>query len=118
VTPSSPRPTRERGLRRLRRDGHRHRPDAGVSPAGDAIAERFVGSIRRELLDWLLIIIQRHAAAVLDEYADRYNIIGRAGRLVRPLRFVHFLSGRRVAVDTVRRHDRLAGLLHEYQQET
>jgi transposase InsO family protein len=37
------------------------------TPRANAIAERFVGTIRRELLDRLLIISQAHAAAVLRE---------------------------------------------------
>jgi putative transposase len=42
------------------------------APRANAFAERFVGRIRRELLDRLLIINQRQAAAVLDEYAEHY----------------------------------------------
>jgi len=38
------------------------------APRANAIAERFVGTIRRELLDHLLIINQRHAAAVLRAF--------------------------------------------------
>jgi putative transposase len=43
------------------------------APRANAIAKRFVGTIRRELLDHLLIINQRHAAAVLQEFERHYN---------------------------------------------
>ena len=43
------------------------------APQANAIAERFVGTIRREPLDRLLIINQRHAAAVLHEFEHHYN---------------------------------------------
>ena len=42
------------------------------APRANAIAERFVGSIRRELLDRTLIINQRHAAGVLADYQHHY----------------------------------------------
>jgi putative transposase len=42
------------------------------APRANAIAERFVGSIRHELLDRTLVINQRHAATVLDEYQHHY----------------------------------------------
>ena len=42
------------------------------APRANAIAERFVGTVRRELLDRLLIINQRHAAAVLREFQRHY----------------------------------------------
>src|SRR4029079_265183 len=86
------------------------------APRANAIAERFVGSVRRELLDRTLTINQRHAAAVLTEYAEHYNnhrphrALGQAAPL-RPL-------PQRTTGETiiVQRRDRLGGLLHEYQQ--
>jgi hypothetical protein len=86
------------------------------APRANAIAERFVGSIRRELLDRTLIINQRHAAAVLTEYAEHYNshrphrALGQAAPL-RPLP-----QRTTSETNTVQRRDRLGGLLHEYQQ--
>jgi putative transposase len=86
------------------------------APRANAIAERFVGSIRRELLDRTLIINQRHAAAVVREYEDHFNTHRphRAldqGAPLRPL--PHHTPSE---TNNVRRRDRLGGLLHEYQQ--
>jgi hypothetical protein len=43
------------------------------APRANAIAERFIGSIRRELLDRILITNQRHAASVLRRCEHHYN---------------------------------------------
>jgi putative transposase len=43
------------------------------TPRANAIAERFVGTLRRECLDHLLITGPRHLAAVLPEFAEHYN---------------------------------------------
>jgi len=86
------------------------------APRANAIAERFVGTVRRELLDRLLILNQQHAAAVLREFERHYNdhrphrTLGQAAPS-RPL-------PRRATTETykIQRHDRLGGLVHEYQQ--
>jgi transposase InsO family protein len=86
------------------------------APRANAIAERFAGSIRRELLDRTLIINQRHAATVLRQYQHHYNThrphrtLGQAAPL-RPL--PRYTTSE---ANTVRRRDRLGGLLHEFQQ--
>jgi putative transposase len=44
-----------------------------MAPRANAHAERWVGSARRECLDWMLIVSQRHLEAVLGEYCAHYN---------------------------------------------
>jgi putative transposase len=83
------------------------------SPRANAYAERWVGTVRRECLDWLLILSEQHLRDVLREYVDHYNIRRphRALRLHPPER-----APRPPAPATaVVRRDRLGGLLHEYE---
>ena len=85
------------------------------APRANAIAERFIGTLRRECLDHLLIIGTRHLTAVLREYIDHYN-----GH--RPHRALHQqppaggTQPRSEAVIRPLRRDRLGGLIHEYVQ--
>jgi len=83
---------------------------------GNAIAERWIASARRECLDRILVTGERHLRPVLDEYADHYN-----GH--RPHRALHQKppAGRQdppAAGSGIRvlRRDRLGGLIHEYGQ--
>jgi putative transposase len=43
------------------------------APRANAIAERFIGTLRRECLDNLLITGTRHLDVVLHEYLQHYN---------------------------------------------
>jgi transposase InsO family protein len=57
------------------------------APRANASAERWVGTVRREVLDRMLIFGRRHLASVLAEFADHDNIhrphraLGRRHRL-------------------------------------
>jgi transposase InsO family protein len=43
------------------------------APKANAIAERFVRTVRAECLDWLLILNHRHLEHVVRVYVDHYN---------------------------------------------
>ncbi len=43
------------------------------APKANAVAERVVGTLRRECLDHLIVINERHLIRVLREYAVHYN---------------------------------------------
>ncbi len=44
-----------------------------MAPKANAHTERWVGSCRRECLDWMLIVNQRHLEAVLSKYCLHSN---------------------------------------------
>ncbi len=84
------------------------------APKANAIAERFVGTARRECLDWLLILNRRHLEHVLRVFVDHYNAHRphRSLSLTPPIAIDHerpLASSR-----DVKRRDRLGGLIHEY----
>jgi transposase InsO family protein len=88
------------------------------APRANAIAERFIGSVRHELLDRILIINQRHATTVLHEYERHYNA-HRPHRALSQAAPLRPLPDRATTeIHDIRRRDRLGGLLHEYQQVT
>jgi putative transposase len=85
------------------------------SPRANSFAERFVGTLRRECLDHVLILGERHLRAVLARYAQHYNSHRphRGRQQEPPLR----QPGR--AVDMTARIERrqvLGGLISEYHR--
>jgi putative transposase len=84
------------------------------APRANAVAERWVGTVRRELLDRMLILGRRHLETVLADYVVHYNehrphrSLGQAPPLGAVPEPVPAASVRVV------RLDRLGGLVHEY----
>jgi putative transposase len=86
------------------------------APRANAIAERFVGTARRECLDWILVFGQRQLERVLRAYVADYKghrphrapgLAPPDGRIV-----VRLVPGPQP--DCAQRRDRLGGLIHEY----
>jgi transposase InsO family protein len=50
------------------------------APQANAIAERWIATVRRELLDRTLIINRRHLVAVLTQYVAHFTTIARTAR--------------------------------------
>jgi putative transposase len=98
-------------------EGIRVIPTPTQAPNANAHIERWVGSVRRECLDGLLIFNRRQLERVLRVYIRHYNVRPphRALDLQAPdpLRMA---STRGDPVPTaVRRRDLLGGLIHEYE---
>jgi putative transposase len=86
------------------------------APQANAFAERWVGTVRRDCLDWLLISSRRQLERVLHIYVDHYN----THRPHRALGLTAPKPGPRLHLvgpgqpDQLHRRDRLGGLIHEY----
>ena len=86
------------------------------APRANAFAERWVGTVRRECLDHVLIFGQRHLQGVLGAYADHYNRARpHRGRDLAPPD--PGLPAEGALGTIVRRRDALGGLIHEYHRE-
>jgi putative transposase len=87
------------------------------APKANAICERIIGTLRRELLDRLLIVNEHHLRQVLTEYLRHYNAarphraLGQhtpAQADTSPPKPVNLAEHR------IRRKQMLGGLTHEY----
>ena len=84
------------------------------SPRANAYAERWVGTARRECLDWILVRNGDHLEQVLTEFVAHYN----AARPHRGLQLRPPVPRPVAPLPTgkVLRRDRLGGLIHEYER--
>jgi putative transposase len=98
-------------------DGIRILASPPQAPRANAICERIIGTLRRELFDRLLIINEHHLRRVLAEYLAHYNT-------ARPHRALGQLAPAQgsarppeinLAGHRIRRKQVLGGLTHEYQ---
>ena len=98
-------------------DGIRVLASPPQAPRANAICERMIGTLRRELFDRLLIVSEYHLRRVLVEYLRHYNA-------ARPHRALSQLAPAQahtrppeinLAEHRIRRKQVLSGLTHEYQ---
>lgn len=100
--------------------------DAGITvvlsgvrvPRMNSVMERWVQTCRRELLDRTLIWNQAHLLHALREFEDFYNSHrphqGTAARPLHPLP-EPITDPEQIIRLHIRRHQRLGGIIHEYQ---
>jgi transposase InsO family protein len=83
------------------------------SPRANAVAERWVRTVRQECLDHVLVVPRRQLESVLCGYVRHYNH-------ARPHRGLHLAvpapSSGPGHAGTVRRRDVLGGIIHEYER--
>ncbi len=102
----------------FRAEGIRILASPPQAPRANAICERVIGTLRRELFDRLLIVNEHHLRRVLTEYLRHYNT-------ARPHRALGQLAPAQadtrppepidLAEHRIRRKQVLGGLTHEYQ---
>jgi transposase InsO family protein len=83
------------------------------TPVANAFAERWVGTVRRELCDRTLVWNQRHHEQLLRDYVEHYNTHrphrALAQRAPNSGKVVEYRPGR-----PIRRHSTCHGLINEY----
>lgn len=90
------------------------------APNARAHAERWIGTLRRECLNRLLIFGRRQLECVLADYAVHYNehrphrALAQRPPAEQGPATDHKGQPNVIPLDRIRRHDRLGGLIHEY----
>jgi len=96
--------------RRLRAMGIRDKPIAPASPWQNGVAERLIGSIRRECADHIIVLGEAHLRGILKSYANYYS----SARTHRSLNKDAPASRRIQRTGSIKSHAILGGLHHHY----
>jgi transposase InsO family protein len=96
--------------RRLRAMGIRDKPTAPASPWQNGVAERLIGSIRRECVDHIIVLGEAHLRRILKSYAHYYNGI----RTHRSLDKVAPVTRQIQRIGSIKSHAILGELHHHY----
>jgi hypothetical protein len=96
--------------RRLRAMGIRDKPTAPASPWQNGFAERIIGSIRRECVDYVIVLGEANPRRILKSYAGYYNCVRthRSPHKDAPISRPTHQAG------MIRSHPVLGGLHHHY----
>ncbi len=98
-------------------DGIRILASPPQAPRANAICERIIGTLRRELSGRLLIVDEHHLRRVLVEYLRHYNAARphRALDQIAPAQVGTRPQEINLAEHRIRRKQVIGGLTHEYQ---
>ncbi len=98
-------------------DGIRILASPPQAPRANAICERMIGTLRRELFDRSLIVNEYHLRQVLTEYLRHYNAARphRALGQLAPVQAHARPQQINLAEHRIRRKQVLGGLTHEYR---
>ena len=88
------------------------------APRANAIAERWIGTLHRELLDRLLVVNRRHLMAVLTKYVAHFNDHRPHRALAQAAPLKSLPPPASPSQLQVQRRDLLGGVIHEYAQVT
>jgi putative transposase len=89
------------------------------APKANAFAERWIGTLRRECLDRMLIFGERHLLVVLREYVAHYNLHRphrSLGQRSPQHRYAYSDRADHVTGDAIERKEVLGGLINEYRR--
>ena len=97
-------------IRRLRAMGIRDKPIAPGSPWQNGFAERMIGTIRRECVDHVIALGERHLRRILKSYATYYN----SARTHRSLNMDAPVTRAVQQIGRIMSHAMVGGLHHQY----